>query len=174
MRHYSIDLETLGTAYNSYILSIGVAEFDLSSGEITGKFKENTVCDTKNFNFSIDTIMWWWMQSQEARESIAKQNKKHMLINALTRLYDFIKPNSFVWGNGATFDISILEYAYGVYDIDPPWKFWNVRDLRTLVWAGEKNGFDKNKILFEGTKHDCLHDAIHQAKIIHEAYHFIN
>ncbi len=50
----------------------------------------------------------------------------------LQQLSDFLPKDVKVWGNGANFDIGILEHAYDQYQIEIPWEFWNVRDCRTI------------------------------------------
>jgi len=72
-----------------------------------------------------------------------------------------------VWGNGANFDVAILDNIFGYED---PWEFWNVRDMRTLVWIASAIGFDKESIEREGTHHSAIDDAVHQAKVISKAY----
>ena len=73
----------------------------------------------------------------------------------------------FVWGNGSSFDIAILEYWYNKLGLCIPWNFWNVRDLRTIV---EVAGIDKRSIPFEGEQHNALDDAKHEAKILLACY----
>jgi hypothetical protein len=70
-----------------------------------------------------------------------------------------------VWGNGATFDISILEDAYRQLDLEIPWKFWNVRDCRTVkdMYESARGGYEKKS---GGTLHHALDDAKFQAQYI--------
>ena len=82
--------------------------------------------------------------------------------------------DSLVWGNGSTFDITILENAYKIIgDIPHPWKFWNIRDLRTLVNAASVIGFNHKQLKHVGVYHDALADAVHQAKIAANALNYI-
>ncbi|EBO5570485.1 3'-5' exoribonuclease, partial [Salmonella enterica] len=46
-------------------------------------------------------------------------------------------------------------------------QWWNDRDVRTIVELGKAIGFDpKRDMPFEGTRHNALDDAIHQAKYV--------
>jgi inhibitor of KinA sporulation pathway (predicted exonuclease) len=42
-----------------------------------------------------------------------------------------------------------------------PWKFWNVRDVRTVVDIMKIN---PKEFIFNGIKHNALDDAVHQVK----------
>ena len=172
--NYSIDLETLGTKHNSYILSIGIAKFDINTGEIASTYYQNVSCANNKFKIDVSTVLWWLEQSEDARQAITAKSDVLDIKFALNDLTNFIKEkDALVWGNGATFDITILEHAYGVFDKQPPWKFWNIRDMRTLVDAAACVGFDKKKVTFKGDAHNALDDAKHQALVMSEAFSFI-
>lgn len=167
MDNLSIDLETLGLKNDAIIVSIGAAYFDISSGEI-GRCIYLPVLITKQENRSItgDTVKWWMRQSEEAR-AVFNHEDSWLLERQLDRLRDLILVDTKVWGNGATFDISILENAYG--DI-APWEFYNIRDMRTIVDLAERKGWSKDNVVRSGTHHHALDDAIFQAKCISSAY----
>lgn len=170
---YSFDIETLGTRYDSYITSIACVQFSTSTGNIIGSWNSTIRCPEDQFNISADTVMWWMQQSEEARLSLVKAEPTP-IDQALYGLSSFMDEDGFVWGNGATFDITILEYAYQkACSIKPPWKFWNVRDMRTIIDVARCAGFNPKAIVFEGTKHSAFHDARHQAKVISAAYQFL-
>lgn len=169
--HYSIDLETLGTRFDSYILSIGVAAFNIDTGSIIDTLHIKTVCDD-NYNIDMDTVMWWLSQSDEARDAITNRENVKPIEMALNELNQFIPDtkNAVVWGNGSSFDITLLDHAYHQCNLKQPWHFWNVRDMRTIVALARVVGFDDKGVKFEGVKHDALNDAAHQAKVISLAY----
>lgn len=174
MNDISIDLETLSTRHDAAILSIGATQFDRNTGEIGDKFYREVCIDSaiENGHVSGSTLSWWMQQSERARELFAETRWKLSLGGALNDLQVFVerRPAAKVWGNGATFDITILEQAYAKSGRSAPWEYWNIRDLRTLVDAAEANGFDKASIPFEGTAHNALDDAVHQAKIASAAW----
>ena len=159
-----IDLETLGTTPDSAILAIGAVKFDPHTGEQREQFY--TVIefeDADKRKISAATVKWWMQQDEDARMALVKPAS--MAIDLETALVDFgnfLSPGDKVWGNGATFDISMLEHAYGY---EAPWKFWNVRDVRTVVDIAS-GLVDRNDTKFVGQAHNALDDAIHQAKYV--------
>ncbi|HAH3124201.1 TPA: hypothetical protein GFY41_25200 [Escherichia coli] len=94
------------------------------------------------------------------------------LKDALLRFREFISEHSDekfvqVWGNGATFDNTILRRSYERQGITCPWHYCNDRDVRTIVEQGKTIDFDaKTAIPFEGVRHNALDDALHQAKYV--------
>lgn len=90
----------------------------------------------------------------------------------MTQLNTFIRDNSNparvqVWGNGATFNNVITRSSYEREFIPCLWKFYNDRDVRTIVELGRALGFDPKKDMpFEGEQHNALADAKHQAKYV--------
>jgi hypothetical protein len=178
MNHFSIDLETLGTRCTAPILSIGVQQFDIDTGKLGATFYTEVDIDSaiRSGRVQADTLSWWVTQNKNAQRVFLPNADKRHLATALAGLGDWMRGKSMVpvvWGNGATFDISILEYAYdhGAVGLREPWHFMNVRDLRTLVDAAEKiAGFDRKTIERVGTHHNALDDAIYQAKVASAAW----
>ncbi|WP_323053523.1 3'-5' exonuclease [Klebsiella pneumoniae] len=67
----------------------------------------------------------------------------------------------------AKFDNSILRSSYDCIAEDYPWEYWNDRDVRTMLELGQVISFDpKTTIPFEGSRHNALADAIHQARYV--------
>lgn len=109
-------------------------------------------------------------QGEDARKSLTSDTQE--LSTALTWLSDFITKHANpkfvqVWGNGASFDCVILRNSYALAGHQAPWQWWNDRDVRTIVELGKAIGFEpKRDMPFEGTRHNALDDAIHQAKYV--------
>lgn len=171
MCHLMIDLETLGTEHNAPIVSIGAVFFDPDTGELGPEFHEKidftSACEGREI--SPDTVKWWLTQSDGARRALVSGDL-NTRSNALNNFVDFVKYNCKVnnvrpWGNGATFDISMIESNMKDLGITPPWKFWNIRDVRTIVDCASEL-VDKKALTFSGVQHDALDDAKHQAKYI--------
>lgn len=163
MNHIMIDIETLDTIYSAKILSIGAVYFDPMKNKLGSEFFEIVNSQRQlDRTSSKDTIEFWRKQSREAKKQLKGDVQ---LRDALEDLDLFIDPDCRVWGNGATFDITILEHAYLSFDMSIPWKFWNVRDCRTVreLFESKRGGLDQN---FNGTKHHALDDAKYQAKYI--------
>jgi len=174
-RDISFDLETLATTPDAYILSIGACKFDIESGSILDTLYIPVICG-KDRHIDVSIVMWWLEQPEDPRSKVTNDFTKSIsLIDALIKIYGFVENDDRVWGNGATFDISILEDAY--YRSDPkihcPWKFYNVRDVRTILDIAVVNGFDKSSVPREGEKHNALDDAIYQAMLVIESYKFL-
>lgn len=175
MNHLMIDLETMGNKPTAPIVSIGAVFFDPITGNIGASFEcsvELTSVINSGAKPDGDTIIWWMKQSDEARRSITTSNSK-LIEYALDDLDVFINQNANspkylqVWGNGAPFDNVILREHYARMNREEPWKWWNDRDVRTIVEIGKSVGFDpKLDMPFEVEKHNALADAIHQAKYV--------
>jgi hypothetical protein len=76
----------------------------------------------------------------------------------------------FLWSQGANFDEPILNHIYGKLKLRAPWKFHNSRDTRTAYHYGDSlGGFNSYTIKREGTYHNALDDAKHQANCVHLA-----
>lgn len=134
------DLETTDTGQTSKILSIGLVYFDRETGEmgdsLYARFDPRTGINNTRTS-SKATMAWWNTQRKSVREEAfsGTDNLDDFLSLVLP---DFYKPKTKIWGNGATFDISILENAYAQlnrekFEIEVPWKFWDIRDVRTVV-----------------------------------------
>lgn len=171
MKHIMLDIETMGNGPEAAIMSIGACYFDPSTGVIGATFNEHVSLESSvrvGLVMDTSTVLWWMGQSDEARSKFKGNNKCPDINTVLLKLKDFIKPSAQVWGNGIAFDNVIIKNAYQKALLcDTPWKFWNDRDVRTIVEMGKSIGFDpKRDMPFEGVKHDALADAIHQAKYV--------
>lgn len=169
MKHVMLDIETLGNKTNSVILSIGACYFEPKTGEIGDTLSvhiDASSCIDRGLDMDSSTVMWWLEQGKDAQSKITEgQKDSEDLISALKILTEFISKDAQVWGNGATFDNAIVKNAYEKCLMSAPWKFWNDRDVRTIVELGYQVGFNPKKDMpFTGIRHDALDDAIHQAK----------
>jgi hypothetical protein len=173
--HFSIDLETLGTRYNAAILSIGVQQFDIGTGKLGETFYREIDLDSaiKAGKVTGSTLAWWALQGDVAKRVFGDKNKSPLSV-ALDDLRTWMlkkatKPK--VWGNGSSFDISILEHAYdnGAVGLKEPWFYTNIRDMRTIMDYLQAEMKPKR----EGTHHNALDDAKYQAQCISAAHRAI-
>lgn len=181
MYNLMLDLETLGTESNAAILSIGASLFDMNSGRIADTFYQ--VIDLQSSidhgKVEAETLKWWLKQNKGAQK-IFFDNDAVILKDALFALSLFVKNNSDenlqVWSNGASFDISILNFAYSRHKLKAPWNFRNERDVRTIVYlAKEISKVDVTKSLdFLGERHNALDDAIYQSKYVSLAFNLLH
>ena len=165
-----IDLETMGTANDAVILSIGAVFFDIKTQQLGPTFHAILDRDdqlAKSRTYTDSTMQWWKRQSEEA-QSIFKAKGADPK-KALTEFIKFYKQKTKVhpWGNGSTFDISIMEDMFTCYGLKSPFVFWRVMDVRTFKRFVGK-GADIPVAI--GVKHNALDDAIAQAKyVMHHA-----
>lgn len=165
--HVMIDLETMGKTPESAIVSIGAVVFDPRTGKIGKEYSGMTFYAELDWDFQDrlidpDTEAWWKKQSEQAREALHGIDD---LEDVLKGLAVWLPRDAKVWGNGSIFDIAMLEHAYRELDIPVPWKFWNVRDCRTIkdLYESSRGGWN-GKI--GGEAHNSLQDALYQAQYI--------
>lgn len=157
MQNIMLDLETLGNNANSVIIAIGAVKFDKSGlGEEFYEVIDAESCVQVGLTMDTSTVMWWMQQSDEARAAFKR--KGGSLVNALNRFKSFCGAEDKVWGNGASFDNTILSNAYRKALTEQPWKFWNDRCYRTM-----KSLYPQVKMARQGTYHNALDDAKSQA-----------
>lgn len=136
--HVMLDLETMGNKSNSALISIGAVEFDINTGEIGSEFYKRIdlqSCLDCGLKINASTVYWWLTQNRQAQEEVAKGGDDLALVLNefrvwLSRSIKGVK----LWGNGARFDIGLLEDAYVACGYkEMPWGFREERDLRTLT-----------------------------------------
>lgn len=168
MNDLMIDLETLGRTPDSPIIAIGAVFFDKITGETGAEFEVaidfSSACNGREID--PETVAWWMGQDDDARQSVLRGQSS--MQGALRSLSNFIITHThddecYPWGNGATFDISMIEHCYRQYGMNPPWPFWAVRDCRTVEHLSK---LDKKTFKREGVHHSALDDAKHQVKYI--------
>ena len=168
--HLMIDLETMGKNPDAPIISIGAIFFDPQTGDMGPEFSKTIDLETAGGVIDRDVIKRWLKQSREAQSAI--MTDEIPLDDALLQLREFIDENSGeffvqVWGNGANFDNTILRRSYERQGIPCPWRYYNDRDVRTIVELGKAIDFDaRTAIPFEGERHNALDDARYQAKYV--------
>ena len=162
-----IDLETLATTPDAAILTIGACLFDPRGADIHKTFYARIQLETQekyNRVINEDTLAWWSKQDKQIQEDAFGEGEDRIdLKDAMKKLYTFGLGTTNVWSHGAIFDVVIVENICQSFQQAVTWKFWEVRDTRTL--------FDLANISvrIEG-KHNALTDAVAQAKAVQQAY----
>lgn len=170
-----IDFETLGTDPDTAVISLGAVFFDESTGELGPSFYMAFDIDDqlkKGRSITGSTLRWWMSQSGAAKKVFNEQAKPAKEV--LTLFVQWVLAQNTIskikpWGNGSTFDISIIEDMLRMYDIKCPWMYYNTYDLRTFkryIAGGAK------VVVAEGTAHNALDDAKAQALYVIEHYKF--
>lgn len=132
--HICFDLETLGNGPTAPIIQIGAVKFNLEKG-IYDKFSINIDYPNGIPNcYAVDhsTIMWWFQQSSEARDSF-KEFPKETLTIALAEFNNWIGVSeNYLYWSMSTFDVPILTHAFKSQFV-PALPYRNFRDFRTIV-----------------------------------------
>ena len=172
--HVMHDLETLSTQPDSVIVSIGAVVIrDL---ELADQFHVVLDLHQPDRHICVDTVQWWMGQSDTARAVFRPASRKSLYegLKAYQTFIDLAKlqehRTSRVWGNGADFDNVILADAFHQLQLTLPWPYWRNGCFRTLKAIAPQVPAPA----FEGTKHDALNDAIHQAKHLIEILKYLD
>lgn len=162
-----IDLETLGTTPDAVVISLGAVFFDVKTGTLGPQFYQ--VLDVTDQmragrEVSPDTLKWWMGQAEAAKKVFHEKAKAPREVMALFSQWAKANGGSKmqVWGNGSTFDISILENLYRQLGEPQPWAYYSVMDLRTFKRFVGGN----EKLAKAGVMHNALQDAINQANYV--------
>ena len=179
MKHFMVDIETLSTAVNAAVLSIGAVEFDPMSGKIEREFyHELDLSEQQNRHVDLNTVQWWFKQCQENPanfELMTKHNReKDGVTFALHKLGEFINGGTVyakvraggyeklaVWACDPDFDIAILNDLYKEHNLPSPWRYSELRSVRTVRDLTKIAGMD---IPQQEANHNALDDCIRQAK----------
>ena len=154
-----LDIETLGTDPGAAILSVGAVAFD-SRGPTGPTFHESVdvrSCQTYGLDIDAETLVWWLGQDAAARDVLAGGGDLADVLTALTTWWP--DDAAEVWANSPAFDCRLLAEAYLTVGLEPPWEYYETRDVRTIRALP-----DAVEIDHEGIDHNALDDAIHQAR----------
>ena len=169
--HLMIDLETLATTPNAAILTIGACKFDPHGTDIHSTYYERIVLETQESYGRLineDTLGWWSQQDPQIQEDAFGEGDDRIdLRDAMKKLYTFGLGTTNVWSHGSIFDVVIIEDICRSFQQAVTWKFWEVRDTRTLFDLADVS------VRIEG-KHNALTDAVAQSKAVQESYAKLN
>lgn len=163
-----IDLEGLATGPDTTILTIAAQAFDpFGSGYYDRHYYARVTLESQE-NRSIDngTIEWWATQPEHAREEAFGEQDRIPLDQALDELGRLIWHSKMIWAQGPTFDCTILEHAYKSYHKALPWKYYQVRDSRTVfsLWP---------ELPIPPTSHHALEDCRRQIGMLQETLKYL-
>lgn len=173
--HIMLDLETMGNGPNASILSAGLVAFNNtneSEPDILGTLELAIDLESSvKYGGVIDpSTVIWWMQPEQGPARINYLSRKEfypitVALNAIGQFiksYSSVKPLPLIWGNGVTFDNTILRSAFQNTGMEVPWNFRQDMCFRTL--KGLRPYFTTLQPKFEGVQHSALADAKHQAR----------
>jgi hypothetical protein len=135
-----IDIETLSTAVDALVLSIGVTPFactptGVEVGECSTIIPNLVEQILLGRRIDRSTQLWWAKQPDSVQDHWRKPVGGKMDVRpALAVLNDLItetKPAR-VWARGPHFDIAILQSLFQLMDMEPAWGYNAIRDVRTF------------------------------------------
>ena len=165
MNHIMLDLETLGTKPGCVILSIGACVFYPT----TGPAEEKTFYAVLNRDDQLDkdmwvdpkTMSWWKKQNQKAwKQATARAQPTEGELKRFLKWWHSHR-GRFLWSQGSNFDGPLLEALFEAFGANAPWKYHETRDTRTVYQMCHVKTGDVKR---DGTYHNALDDAIHQAR----------
>lgn len=156
--HFMVDTETLALGPDAVILSLGACRFFWSPHSIyPAKFYMELNSNLQpNRKIDSETLAWWGRQPNMPAgvHSITETVKVfNQYLAAASNGEEII-----LWCRGTDFDIPKLRSMFAEASIPVPWKYNNVRDLRTLSKL-----FPLIKAPTNPNPHNALADAEYQA-----------
>jgi hypothetical protein len=146
--HFMIDIETYDVTPSAVILSIG-AERILGSGTFYVEIDPNTQYER---TASLATKEWW---AKQGNPPIHGTTTLHDALTSLAHWLKSLSEEPIIWCKGTDFDTVILAHAYKQLNLEVPWKYYNVRDCRTV--------FKLCNAPKVGAEHNALEDAMAQS-----------
>ena len=169
-----IDIETLDTAPNSVILSIGAVKFD--------PFTYEEPYDKKHWRLDINaqteagrsvsesTLEWWGKQAAHIRDRAFSDDNRIEILEFCKELNRWMTGCKEIWCQGPQFDMVMIEDLFKHFNHHRNWAYWQIRDSRTLFSIMPS---DPRKDIQEDL-HDALADAYWQAKCVQKCFSYFN
>ena len=162
-----IDLEGLATGPDTTILTIAAQAFDpFGDGWYEQQYYARVDLDSQsNRRIEQGTLEWWATQPAAARDEAFAEDNRVPLDQALDELGRLIWHSKRIWAQGPTYDMTILEHAYKSYNKPIPWKYFAVRDSRTVfsLWPGLEK---------PPTSHHALEDCRRQIVLLQDTFKY--
>jgi len=164
-----IDLEGLATGPDTTILTIAAQAFDpLGDGWYDQEYYARITLESQeNRRIEQGTLEWWATQPAPARDEAFAEEGRIPLDQALDELGRLIWHSKMIWAQGPTYDCNILEHAYKSYGKALPWKYYQVRDSRTVfsLWP---------ELPKPPTSHHALEDCRRQIGMLQDTLKYLN
>ena len=181
-----LDLETLGNSTKPVLTQLAAVCFKINDGVALDSFNElvnpqscakvGLSCDKGSFD--VDPTMDFWLKqdpevfNKVILKAFTEGKELNSVLNLFTKWLNEMKAKHNcksirVWGNGPAADCVWVRSAYLACRLDPPWKYWDDRCVRTYVDMGLEFDFNPKKDMkFEGEKHNAIDDCKHQIKYL--------
>lgn len=150
MNRMMLDIETMSTHESkALVLSVGVVVFDLKPESPVIKHEGLWILNVneqlvRGREVSLKTQHWWMEQSNAAKELwvTMQQNRVQHVLEQIALRYEgrWGHPEAplegrceEIWANGTVFDIGNMNHLYLDFEVEVPWRYNQVRDMRTIV-----------------------------------------
>lgn len=156
MNRMMVDIETLSVRPNAYVASIGIVVFNERGIIMSAQFSLEPREKHPDEHIDVNTVKFWMGQDKEAKDKLFGDCDADRALRCLYEAYRNFTCEE-LWARGPQFDVCAIENLMRIRGFTPPWKYYEIRDLRTVL---KKD----NLVPFEGTKHVAEDDALHQVK----------
>ena len=131
-----LDLETYATTADACVMTMGAIVFDTSGQEKAQFYRriDGKSCDDLGLRRDPKTVEFWSNQNPIFRFELETPENRVDIKDAISDFTKFWNENKceYFWCNGANFDEPILSTIYHKLGMEKPWRFFNVRCVRTL------------------------------------------
>lgn len=160
--HIVLDVETMGLASDSAVMSIGAVSLGGAQFEV--------VVSNPSGSVNAETARWWMMQAPEVRSGvqggIPEPDALAAFAQWLAELREAREPEDLrLWGS-EDFDTVILANAYARCGLKRPWHYREPRGLRTIL---ELANVDEDAMPWTGVEHVAIECARHAASALAKA-----
>lgn len=157
-KHICIDLETFGVGRDAVITEIGycvfTAEKPVAAAGVVVNLKS---CTDLGFRIDPDTLKYRLRETPKAFNDEMFDGGQPIRKALETLSAAFLKHQPFtVFANSPSFDCAILTEYYNTLGMTVPWRFWQERDVRTLI---KMTGHKHEKPITHVGKEDAIAEA---------------
>lgn len=156
VKQYMIDIEALGTSPYAVVTAIGLVYFD-EDKILDERYWAVDMTSQPDRDISPQTVKWWLEQSKEAQDAMLKSAVTAEA--ACLGIQAFYKRGTPCWAKGSTFDHTIIQSLFESLNLKNPIHHreqWCMRGLMKITNTPPPKR--------EGTHHNALDDAKHQAE----------
>ena len=188
MVNFMVDLETMSTASNAVILTIGCIPFGSDGSLIVeedmffyNRIDLSSYNNRPEFHSDFNTLLWWLQQEKEPLDEAFLAGPRKPIDRAmmdfdiwLAQICSYLNDKKItMWSHGKDFDCVVLDNAFKACHLECPWKYFDTRDTRTIYSLA---GVDmRNVQIPEGYKaHNAIGDCLKQIEGIKQSFQIIN
>ena len=172
-----VDIESTGTQpEHTNIIQIAAYRFNLETGDVDPKAFDQCLIPLPTRFWDEDTRMWWSKMPDVLDGIWSRMKPARQVMEALTMWA--VKDNEAAsslrfWGKPTHFDHSFISSYYREVGLPNPFHFRNAIDqnswIRARYFPEEAPRIEK-ELDFIGHEHNARDDALHQVRVVLEAY----